>query len=259
MVFALLSPAKTLSFAPVPEALRTAVRALPHFQSDAAKLAKELRTYDVMALSKLMGLSEKLSALNVARFHVFKAKPGAKTTTGAAIFAYRGDVYQGFDVDSLTPAQIRFADAHLGLLTGLYGVLQPLDAMQPYRLEMGTVLPIGPHRNLYDYWGGRITARINELALQGRAKAVIGLASQEYLKAVKLDELAVPFINCDFKERKNGKTATVALFSKKARGMMARYIVTEKVRTPEALKGFKLGGYRFDAKLSDEKRFVFVR
>jgi cytoplasmic iron level regulating protein YaaA (DUF328/UPF0246 family) len=259
MVFALLSPAKTLTFDPVPEALASHVTAMPHFQSDAVKLAKELQTYDITALSKLMNLSLKLSALNVARFHDFKAKPSAKTTQAPAILAYRGDVYQGFDVDTLTPAQIQFAHQHVGIITGLYGVLQPLDPIQPYRLEMSTPLPVGKAKNLYDYWGKRITEHVNNLAKQAKAKAVIGLASQEYLKAIQTADLNVPFINCDFKEKKNGKTTTVALFAKKARGMMARYIVTEKITKPDNLKTFTDGGYAFDAELSTDTHFIFVR
>ena len=259
MVFALLSPAKTLSFDPVPKALAADVISVPHFQSDAVKLAKALQTYDVKALSKLMSLSEKLSALNVQRFHDFKAKPTAKAETAPAILAYRGDVYKGFDVDTLTPAQIRFAHAHLGLLTGLYGVLQPLEAIQPYRLEMGTDLKIGAAKNLYQYWETRITDHVNKLAKGAKAKAVIGLASQEYLKSVQIDQLAVPFINCEFKERKNGKVQIVALFAKKARGLMARYIVVEKITKPDDIKHFDLDGYQFDAKLSNTNNFVFTR
>ncbi len=258
MVFALLSPAKTLTFDTVPDVLVNNITQ-PHFQTDAVKLVKALQNYDVTALSKLMSLSPKLSVLNVERFYAFKAKPSSKTQQAPAILAYRGDVYQGFDVDSLTPAQIRYAHHHLGLLTGLYGVLQPLDLMQPYRLEMSTVLPVGLHKNLYDYWGRRVTNRVNDLAKQTRAKAIIGLASQEYLKVIQIADLAVPFIQCDFKEQKNGKAQIVALFAKKARGMMARYIVTEKITKPDDLKTFNLGGYQFDATSSDAHHFVFTR
>lgn len=259
MVFALLSPAKTLAFDTAREDVAAHVEMIPHFQKDAVHLVKELQAYDAKKLAKLMALSPKLAELNVERFAHFKSKPGKQAETAPAILAYRGDTYQGFDVDTLTAKQIQYAHTHLGILTGLYGVLQPLEAIQPYRLEMGTALKSGVHKDLYHYWGTRITQRVNELAHAVKAKAIIGLASQEYLKSVQIDGLEVPFINCDFKEKKNGKYQTIGIMAKRARGMMARYIVTEKTSKPDDLKAFDLGDYRFNATLSDEHNFVFVR
>lgn len=259
MVFALLSPAKTLTFDTVPDALVDHVVPTPHFQKDAVHLVKELQHYDAKKLAKLMALSPKLAELNVARFAAFKAKPGKQTESAPAILAYRGDTYQGFDVDSLTAKQIQYAHDHLGLLTGLYGVVQPLDVIQPYRLEMGTALTVDAHKDLYRYWNTRITERINQLVKQAKAKAVVGLASQEYLKAVQIAELDVPFINCDFKETKNGKHQTIGIMAKRARGLMARYIVTHKITKPDDLKLFDLGDYHYSKTLSDDHHFVFIR
>lgn len=256
MVFCLLSPSKTLKFDPVANGLDTTQ---PFFQKDAAKIAGVLKDYDTKKLAKLMALSPKLAELNVTRFQDFKTKPTAKTEQAPAILAYRGDTYLGLDADTLTPTQMKYAQDHLGIITGLYGVVQPLDLIQPYRLEMGTALAVDSHKDLYRYWQGKITTRINALVKQSKAKIVVGAVSQEYLKAVDTDALDVPFINCDFKEDKGGKFQTIGLFAKKARGMMARYCVTEKIKDAEGLKNFNLGGYKFNAKLSTDSLFVFTR
>jgi cytoplasmic iron level regulating protein YaaA (DUF328/UPF0246 family) len=257
MVFALLSPAKTMSFEGDSSAI--VAPAQPHFQKEAAGLVKALQAYDDKALAKLMAISAKLAALNVHRFKDFAAKPTSKATQAPAILAYQGDTYVGLRAQDFTKAELAKAQKHIGILTGLYGVLQPFDLIQPYRLEMGTGLSAPSFKNLYAFWGDRITERVNELVTEHKAKAVIGLASQEYFKAVNPQKLAVPLIQCDFKEEKNGKFQTVGLFAKRARGMMARYIVEHDIKDPQTLQGFDTDHYKFNASLSDDSQFVFTR
>jgi cytoplasmic iron level regulating protein YaaA (DUF328/UPF0246 family) len=256
MVYALLSPAKTMQFDAYPSDLPTAV---PHFQKEAAQLARELQGYDTKKLMKLMAISEKLAALNVERFHTFDTKPGAKTVQAPAILAYRGDVYQGLNALSMTSAQLKKAQKHLGMITGLYGVLQPLDLIQPYRLEMSTGLKTAKAKDLYGFWGDKVTDRVNLFAASAKAKAIIGLASQEYQKAIDPKKLTLPFIVCEFKEEKNGTFQTVALFAKQARGMMARYIILNGITDPKKLQNFDEGNYAFNKNLSTDSLYVFTR
>lgn len=250
MVLVLLSPAKTLDFTVRRTGLKTTT---PHFQDRAQELVAAMKKLSAPKLQTLMGISEKLAALNAARFKDFTTQPFAP-----AILAYKGDVYQGLNADDLADDDLKWSHNHIGMLSGLYGLLQPLDAIQAYRLEMG-IAPVGKYKNLYQYWGGDITAYMNELIRKNKIGAVIGCASQEYLKAVQVEELNAPFIQCDFKENKNGKIQIVALFAKKARGMMARYVIEQRVTDAAALKKFDYAGYKFDKKLSDDSRFVFVR
>ncbi len=251
MVFVLLSPAKTMKF----EGARPKIKgATAHFEKRADAIAAVLKKKTAKELGKLMAISDKLADLNAARFKNF-----AKAETELAICAYQGDTYIGFDAKTLTDRQLQVAQNHIGILTGLYGVLQPLDAIKPYRLEMGTALAVGDSKNLYDYWNEEITARINQLVKKHKHKAVVGCASNEYLSAVDVKKLAAPFIQCDFKEKKNGKLVTVGLLAKRARGMMARYIVEKNITDPAALKKFNAGGYKFDKTLSADDNFVFVR
>jgi hypothetical protein len=255
MVFVLLSPAKTMRF----DHTRPNIKGeTPHFQPQAIQLAKELKKLSAKEIGKLMAISDKLSQLNMQRFADFSSKPSA-AQTDLALLAYRGDTYIGLDAKTLSDAQIKAAQKQIGILTGLYGVLQPLDLIQPYRLEMSTTLPVGRSKNLYEFWDDMITDHINALVKKHKHKAVIGCASNEYLSAVDTDKLAVPFINCDFKEKKNGKLQTVGLLAKRARGMMARYVVEKNVSDPEELKKFSSGTYKFDAKLSKPTHFVFTR
>lgn len=269
MVYVLLSPAKTLDF----KIRRTGVTAtLPQFQARANQLVKELRQLSPQELGALMKLSDKLAALNVERFNMFQnldeADPACDPAAlqldereqyAPAILAYRGDTYQGLNAPDLSDEDLHWAQDHVGILTGLYGVLRPLDMIQPYRLEMGTKLPVGEHENLYQFWGETITDAINaHMAAQG-ITAVIGCASKEYLDAVKTDHLQVPFIQCDFKEKKDGALKIVGLFAKRARGMMARYVIENRITDVQQLKQFDFGGYQFEGALSSDHHFVFVR
>ena len=251
MVLVLLSPSKTLDFTTRRAGLKAAS---PHFQTRALKIAAVLKKIKAPQLEKLMGISSKLATLNAERFKNFAGQEQAP-----AITAYQGDVYQGLNAADLSDADLTWAHKHLGILSGLYGVLQPLDLIRPYRLEMGIKLAVNGHKNLYEYWQDDITAQLNKLIRKNSISAVIGCASKEYLDAVQTDALAAPFIQCDFKEIKNGTPVIVALFAKKARGMMARFVIEHKITNAAGLKKFNSAGYQFDKKLSSAANFVFVR
>lgn len=252
MIYALISPAKTMDFAKANRA--GLVLDTPLFAKETTDILKALKTYGAPALGKLLSVSDKLAQLNATRMAEF-----AKAPQAAAILAYRGDTYIGFNADQLSNAQLQQAHKTIGILSGFYGLVRPVDAIKPYRLEMSTSLNVGKHNNLYSFWGNKITDAINTQSAAIKAKAVVCLASAEYAKAIDVAKLAVPFIVCDFKERKNGKLQTIGLLAKRARGSMANYIVTTKAKTPEDLKKFDIGGYKFDAKLSTDTHFVFVR
>lgn len=251
MVMVLLSPSKTLD----EKQRRTGLKMTkPHFQSRAEELVAELKSFSAAKLGKLMSISDKLSQLNYGRYQNF-----AEQDKVPSVLAYQGDTYVGLNAGDLSDDDLHWAQDHVGILTGLYGVLRPLDAMQPYRLEMGTKLPVGDAKDLYAYWGGDITKHLNTLIKKNDLQAVIGCASNEYLSSVKTADLSVPFIQCDFKEMKNGKPTTVGLFAKRARGMMARYVVEHRVTDAIKLKKFNSAGYAFDKNLSSDTQFVFVR
>lgn len=265
MVYVVLSPAKTLDF----RERRTGLHAtMPHFQSRADELVTQLRDLSAKKLGDLMKLSPKLAQLNVARFNAFtdiaekdieKLQRDTGEQYAAAVLAYRGDTYQGLNATDLSDKDLQWAQNHVGILTGLYGVLRPLDLIQPYRLEMGTKLPVADHKDLYGYWGDTITDYINHHISAHDLSAVIGCASKEYLDAIQIHHLHAPFIQCDFKEHKDGTLKIVGLFAKRARGMMARYVIEKRVTDPEALKHFDFGGYRYEGALSSDNHFVFVR
>lgn len=261
MLFVLLSPAKTMDFS----ARRTGLAShAPHFAKDAATLAGILAEKSPQELEKLMRISPKLAALNAARYKAYIPAPKAGTVPDGqqfapAVLAYRGDTYSGLNADDLSDDDLAYAHDHTGILSGFYGLLQPLDLIQPYRLEMGTRLAVGKHPDLYHYWGQRLVTRINALVEANNIKAVIGCASNEYLDAVDRSRLAVPFIQCAFMEKKNGKTAIVGLFAKRARGAMARFIIENRITDPQQLQSFDATGYAFAPELSGDTQFVFTR
>lgn len=254
MLYALLSPAKKLDFNPGPEAIQaTAPALLPA----AANLATRVKKYSVGDLKRLMDLSDKLAALNVERFQAFDIKN--TNGTKPAIYAFNGDVYLGLEAKTLSPADIAFAQNHIGIISGLYGLLRPLDSIQPYRLEMGTAVDTERGKTLYDYWRGTLTAHVNAVLAKMKKPTIVNLASEEYWSAIEAKNLAAPVIHCAFKEVKNGKASVVSFLAKKARGQMARFIVQNKIESPEGLKDFSTGGYGFNAKASREDTFVFTR
>ncbi len=251
----LLSPAKTLDYAsPVPDLPHT----LPAFLEDSARLIEVLRRQSPQQLATLMEISDPLAALNAARYQAWTPKFTARNAR-QAILAFDGDVYDGLQARQLQPADLEWAQQHLRMLSGLYGVLRPLDWMQPYRLEMGTALKVGAAANLYQYWGSRIAEHLNALLAADKTPVVVNLASQEYFKAVDRKALKARVIDCVFEEWKPGGWKIVSFSAKKARGLMARYAIMKRVETPRKLENFNLEGYAFDPAASQPERLVFRR
>ncbi|GAB3659677.1 peroxide stress protein YaaA [Ramlibacter alkalitolerans] len=251
----LLSPAKTLDYvSPVPEVAHT----LPAFAADAAHLIEVLRRYSPQQVSSLMEISDPLAALNVARYQAWSPK-FTRRNARQAVLAFDGDVYDGLQARRMGVADLEWAQRHLRILSGLYGVLRPLDWMQAYRLEMGTALKVGTTANLYQYWGSRISESLNETLAADKTPVVINLASQEYFKAVDRRALKARVIDCVFEEWKGGTWKIISFSAKKARGLMARYAITRRLETPRKLEAFDLEGYRFDAAASQPERMVFRR
>lgn len=251
----LLSPAKSLDF-------DTPAGELPHsapvFAGRAAELIDELRQKTPAEVAQLMALSDPLAALNVARYQGWSRRA---TTRNAkqAILAFNGDVYDGLAARTLQPGDLDWAQQHLCILSGLYGVLRPLDRMQPYRLEMGTQLPVGQAANLYQFWAPQIAAYLNRRLAADKTPVVVNLASQEYFKSVDRQVLKARVIDCVFEDWKGGQYKIISFFAKKARGLMARFAITQRVTTPRKLEAFNLEGYGFDAVASQPDRLVFRR
>lgn len=250
----LISPAKTLDFSPSPIAEYTA----SPFLKESKELVGILKEKSADDLKKLMKVSDKIAELNVGRFRSFKAPFNLKNAK-QAVLAFRGDVYTGLDADSFDESDIEFAQKHLRILSGLYGMLKPLDLMQPYRLEMGTKLQNKQGKNLYEFWADKITHRINEDLKESDNEYIINLASKEYFKSVKPKLLNGKIIDVNFKEDKNGTYKIVAFFAKKARGMMCHYAIKNKLTDPEHLKGFDYDNYVYNEDLSSEKELIFTR
>jgi len=206
-------------------------------------------------ISELMHVSENLAVLNEERFKTFQ-KEFNTDNSKQALLAFKGDVYTKIDVDNYSQEEFDFAQKHLRILSGLYGLLKPLDLIQPYRLEMGTRLETKKGKNLYEYWGTKIAKSITEAS---KGKTIINLASQEYFKAVDLNALKIPVINIHFKEFKNGKYQTIGLFAKQARGMMTDFAIINKITDPDNLKTFNQESYEYSTKLSDNKNWFFIR
>ena len=250
-----ISPAKRLDWAE-----RDVTVTQPDFQDDAVRLAKTARNLTLGKLKSLMALSDDLARLNRDRFNAFEAAPNADLTRPAAL-AFAGDTYQGLEAGSLDTDEMAWAQDHLRILSGLYGVLRPLDAIQPYRLEMGSRLKTRRGTNLYDYWGDGPAKALNEQAEASGSKALINCASQEYFGAVSLKTLRIPVITPQFMEDKgDGKgPKIVSFFAKKARGAMARFIVQNRLTDASAIRDFDTGGYAWQADGSTQERPLFVR
>jgi len=250
-----ISPAKSLDFeSPVAQTKTTKPRFLDHSQQ-IIDLIKQLAPQDIASLMKL---SDKLALLNYDRFQAFKT-PFTKKNARASIFAFRGDVYQGLDADSLSTQDLEFAQNNLRILSGLYGVLRPLDLIQAYRLEMGTKFENNAGKNLYDFWADKLNQSINKELNKSDTPVLINLASNEYFKAVKAKQLNHQIITPVFKDFKNGQYKIISFFAKKARGLMSRYIIQNRVEQPQDLKNFNWEGYKFSAKLSSESEYLFTR
>jgi uncharacterized protein len=251
----LLSPAKSLDYE---SPLATSTHTKPLFTPQSAALIEVLKTKTPQQISTLMKLSDTLSGLNVARYQAWSPKFTAKNSRQAAL-AFNGDVYGGLDAKTLDEAQLGWAQDHVCILSGLYGVLRPLDWMQPYRLEMGTALLTGHGSNLYQFWGSKIAGYLNERAAADTSPVIINLASEEYFKAVDRKALKARVVSCVFEEYKNGKYKIISFNAKRARGLMVRYAIEKKAGTVKKLEGFSAEGYAFDAAVSQPDRLVFRR
>ena len=221
-------------------------------------LIKELRKIKSEKLQALMGVSSNLAELNVARYKSFKT-PFTPKNARQALLAFKGDVYGGIDVEHFSAEDYDYAQDHLRILSGLYGCLRPLDLIQPYRLEMKTRLKNPRGDNLYQFWGEEITNSLNRALKKQQQAVLVNLASNEYFKSVKPKLLQGELLNINFKETKNGKTRVVAIFAKRARGMMADYIIRNRIEAPAGIKKFRKEGYRFSKELSDDKQWTFER
>ncbi len=249
-----LSPSKTLDLQSWPMATHTQ----PEMLDDTMLLAAKLKSYSPAKLQALMDISEKLAALNAQRYKDFKT-PFTKDNAKQALLTFKGDVYEGMDVAHYSKEDFAFAQKHLRILSGLYGLLRPLDLIQPYRLEMGIRLPNPRGKDLYAFWGDRITHALNDGMKGHKTRMLINLASEEYFKAVRLKQLDAPCLNIVFKENQKGTLKIVGLFAKRARGLMADYIIRNKIDNAEDIQNFNTEGYAFKSALSDPSHWVFTR
>jgi cytoplasmic iron level regulating protein YaaA (DUF328/UPF0246 family) len=249
----IISPAKSLDFeSKVPTSLHTQ----PRFLDQSTKLNQKLKTLSKNKLADLMSISDDLAALNYERNQAWQP-PFFPENAKQAIYAFTGEVFRGIDINSLSLEKLPLLQENLRILSGLYGILKPLDLMQPYRLEMGTKLKVGTKENLYKFWGDSIANSLNEELLED--ELLINLASSEYFKVINQKVLKVPMITPVFKDFKNGQYKTIMTFAKKARGLMVRYIIDNNVKTIDDLKHFDVENYRFDENMSSKNKLVFTR
>lgn len=251
----LISPAKALDFESPPH-VKTHTQ--PLFVPDATELIGILREKSPQDIAELMSLSDQLSGLNVARYQAWEPRFTARNSK-QAVLAFDGDVYGGLDARSLAAEDLDWLQQHLCILSGLYGVLRPLDWMQPYRLEMGTRLPTDRGRNLYQFWGDRIARYLDERARSAKTPLIVNLASEEYFKAVDRKALKTPVVSCVFEERKGDGYKIISFMAKRARGLMVRFATSIRAERLEQLQAFDLEGYRFVPAVSTNDRLVFRR
>lgn len=258
MIF-VISPAKALDFdtPPVTDAFTQ-----PDYLQEAGELIGIMRQKSPAEVAALMDLSDQLATLNVARYETW-APPFSPANAKQAVLAFNGDVYEGLDAVNLSPAELAWAQGHLRILSGLYGVLRPLDLIQPYRLEMGTRLATAQGKNLYAFWGDKLTVALNQLLAAereaGKEAILVNLASDEYFKSVKATKLAGPVVTAVFEDWKGGRYKIISFYAKRARGLMSRYAIRNRVEDVEGLKGFNLEGYAFAPEVSDGTTLVFRR
>jgi len=251
----ILSPAKTLDFDEFKLPLPTSQ---PEFILEASQLIAELKKYSVQEIASLMSLSDKLSALNAARYASWSKKFTADNSK-AALFAFNGDVYEGLQASTFTKKHIEFAQQHLRILSGLYGVLKPLDLMQAYRLEMGTHLVNKKGKDLYSFWGSKVTENIQSELKALKKSFLLNLASDEYFKVIQSKDFGFPIISPVFQDEKDGKFKIISFYAKRARGLMARYVIQNGIQDSEQLRHFDLEGYHFVPELSQPHQPVFQR
>ncbi len=254
-MLALISPAKTLDYE---TALPTDVHTLPRLLTHSQQLIDSSRQLSATQIADLMKVSEKIAQLNVARFKDWQPEFNFSNAR-QAVFAFKGDVYTGLDAYALNDSQIEYAQQHLRMLSGLYGLLRPLDLMMPYRLEMGTKLHNVRGHNLYQFWDHHITDLINQDLANAESELLLNLASDEYYKSVNVAEIRAEIIKPVFLDQKNGKYKVISFYAKKARGLMARYMIENQLQRIEDLKSFNLDGYYFDSGSSIHGELVFKR
>jgi len=251
----LLSPAKSLdTTTSVPKVDPTQ----PVFIKEAKSLVKELRQFDASKLSSLMHMSAKLGELNQERYKQWRT-PFNRENSRPAIYTFIGDVYQGLQAMSFDKADIKFAQSHLRILSGLYGILKPLDLIQPYRLEMGTHLSTGRGKNLYDFWGSKLTAHLSQELAAQKSPVIVNLASSEYFTSIQAKALDAEVVTPVFKDFSNGKYRFLSFYAKQARGMMAAFLIKQRVDSIDSIKAFSDSGYKFSAAESEGNKLVFLR
>ncbi len=251
----IISPAKSLDFkSEAPQTQNSDIR-LP---KQATKIASELKKYKADQLKSLMKVSDQLAQLNYGRYQDWQY-PFDETNVKAALFAFKGDVYAGMDAYSFSGEDIEFANAKLRILSGLYGLLRPLDNIMPYRLEMGTKLSVGKSKNLYAVWGDEITKLLEQDMEEANSEVLINLASNEYFKAINTKLFGKRIVTPVFKDWKNGQYKVISFFAKKARGLMTRFVIQNRIEDPDQLLAFNEDGYYFKADMSNDKELVFVR
>ena len=254
MLVTIISPAKKLDYSPIEKNLDSTVPGLLEHSNELIKYLKSLNPQEV---SSLMGLSDKLGALNYERFQEWET-PFTKSNSKQAILAFKGDVYQGLDAESLSETELIWAQKHVRILSGLYGVLKPLDLMQAYRLEMGTKFPTNRGKNLYEFWNSIITDELNR-TFSSKKATLLNLASNEYFKSINSSELKANVITPIFMDRKNGKYKIISFFAKKARGLMTRYVIKNQIEDIADIQNFEEGGYFFNEEMSKDNKPVFCR
>ncbi len=251
----IISPAKTLDF-DTPST--TQKYSTPQFLAQSRQLIDTAKKLSPADISALMKISEKLGILNFERFHDWHT-PFDLSNAKQAVLAFKGDVYTGLDAGSLSEDALLWADQHLAILSGLYGLLRPLDLMQAYRLEMGTKLENPRGKNLYEFWGDKVTEALNEVFAKEKEPTLINLASNEYYKVLQPKSIAANIITPVFKDQKNGQYKIISFYAKKARGLMARWIIDNRIDSPKDLVNFNVDGYYYDSEASDAKTLLFKR
>lgn len=250
-----ISPAKTLDYE---TPASTTFFSVPEYLDDSAELIAQLRQLSPPEVSDLMGISAKLGDLNFGRYLNWQPE-FTPDNAKQSVLAFKGDVYTGLEAESLSEGQLQWAQDHLRILSGLYGLLRPLDLMQPYRLEMGTKLVNSRGKNLYEFWGDKITEGLNQALNMEKSQVLINLASNEYFKSVKSRHLNAEVITPVFKDWKNDKYKIISFYAKKARGLMSRYIIENQIEDPEQVKQFDVAGYRYNPAMSSAREWVFTR
>jgi len=251
----ILSPAKTLNEKPQEYAFNPTT---PGFLDESQILVNKLQKQSIKSLESLMSINRKIARTNQERYKSWEL-PFTPENAKPAVYLFRGEVYIGLDATSLDPSDMEFAQDHLRILSGMYGLLRPWDLMRPYRLEMGTALKIKRKKNLYEFWGSKLGDTLTKTSESHQHKVIINLASAEYFRSIQPETFKIPIIKPTFKENRGGSLKSISVYAKRARGLMARYIIENRLEEPEGIKSFNIDGYQFSSKDSDRKEWVFVR